>query len=51
VCETCGRYIKIIDLRKDPAAVPVIDDLATVPLDLWAIERGYEKIELNLAGI
>ncbi|HHT9120410.1 MAG TPA: formate dehydrogenase accessory protein FdhE [Candidatus Hypogeohydataceae bacterium YC41] len=51
VCETCGRYIKTVDLGKDPEAVPVVDELATAPLDLWAREQGYEKLELNLAGI
>lgn len=50
-CETCGQYIKTIDLGKDPEAVPVVDELATIPLDIWARERGYEKLELNLAGI
>ncbi|HHT9154817.1 MAG TPA: formate dehydrogenase accessory protein FdhE [Candidatus Tripitaka sp. YC43] len=50
-CETCRQYIKTIDLGKDPEAVPVVDELATIPLDVWARERGYEKMELNLAGI
>ena len=50
-CETCGQYIKTIDLGKDPEAVPVVDELATIPLDVWAREKGYEKLELNLVGI
>jgi FdhE protein len=50
-CDTCGQYIKTIDLGKDPEAVPVVDELATIPLDIWAREKGYQKLELNLAGI
>lgn len=50
-CETCRQYIKTIDLGRDPEAVPVVDELATIPLDVWVRERGYEKLELNLAGI
>lgn len=51
VCDTCRQYIKTIDMGKDLDAVPVVDELATVPLDLWARDRGYIKLELNLAGI
>ncbi len=31
-------------------AVPV-DEVAGASLDLWALERGYQKIELNLVGL
>ncbi len=47
-CDTCQTYIKTVDLTKDGLAVPVVDELATTPLDLWAHERGYKKLELNL---
>lgn len=40
-CETCHGYLKTIDLTVDGLAVPLVDDLASVPLDLWAAERGY----------
>lgn len=40
-CETCLRYLKTIDLTVDGLAVPVVDDLASITLDLWAAERGY----------
>ncbi len=50
-CDTCKRYIKGIDLRKDIRAVPLIEEIATPALDLWARENGYTKVELNLAGI
>jgi formate dehydrogenase maturation protein FdhE len=26
----------------------VVDDLATLPLDLWAREQGYQRIRPNL---
>jgi formate dehydrogenase maturation protein FdhE len=33
---TCRRYLKTVDLNKNGLAVPVVDELATIPLDLWA---------------
>jgi FdhE protein len=50
-CETCRRYIKTVDLTKNGHAVPVVDELAFIPLDLWAAEHGYQKIYPNLLGI
>jgi formate dehydrogenase formation protein len=50
-CERCGRYIKTVDLRRLGLAVPLIDEVAAASLDIWASERGYEKIELNLVGL
>jgi formate dehydrogenase maturation protein FdhE len=32
-------------------AAPLIDEIAAAPLDLWAREHGYTKIELNLVGV
>jgi len=49
-CEICRRYLITFDLRKDPRAVPVVDELAALPLDLVAAERGYTKIARNLMG-
>jgi formate dehydrogenase maturation protein FdhE len=51
VCETCQRYLHHVDLSKDPAAIPAIDELAALPLDVWARERGYRKLQPNLVGI
>jgi FdhE protein len=51
VCETCRRYLKTIDLTRLGTAIPIVDEVAAAPLDVWARERGYEKIELNLLGI
>jgi len=49
-CEMCRRYLITVDLRKDPRAVPLVDELAALPLDLVAAERGYTKIARNLMG-
>ena len=50
-CDTCRRYLKSIDLTKDARPVPPVDELAAIPLDLWAREQGYLKIQPNLAGM
>lgn len=49
-CEMCRRYLITVDLRKDPRAVPLVDELTALPLDLVAAERGYTKIARNLMG-
>jgi len=49
-CEMCRRYLITVDQRKDPRAVPTVDELAALPLDLVAAERGYTKIARNLMG-
>jgi len=50
-CESCKQYIKGIDQTRFGLAVPLIDDVASAALDLWATEKGYAKIELNLVGL
>jgi FdhE protein len=50
-CESCRTYLKTVDLTKNGLAVPLVDELATIPLDLWAKEHGYVKLEPNLLGI
>lgn len=50
-CDTCKRYVKSIDLSLDARPIPEVDDLASLPLDLWAAEEGYRRIEPGLAGI
>ena len=47
-CRTCRRYLKSVDLRVVGLGVPLVDDLATPELDLWAAEQGLEKIVPNL---
>lgn len=50
-CNTCRTYIKDVDLSKELQAVPLVDEIATMPLDVIAAERGYHKLELNLIGM
>lgn len=47
-CDTCRHYLKTIDLTRDGRAVPYVDDLATVSLDLWAQNQGYARLRSNL---
>jgi len=49
-CDSCRRYLLSIDLAAEPAAVPLVDEMAAIPLDLFARERGYAKIITNLMG-
>jgi FdhE protein len=51
VCDSCRGYLSIVDLSREPEAIPVVDELAGLPLDLWALEHGYHKLQPNLAGI
>lgn len=50
-CETCKHYLKGVDLTRLGTAKPLVDEVAAAPLDLWATEQGYTKIELNLVGL
>jgi FdhE protein len=50
-CDTCRYYIKTVDLTKNGHAVPVVDELATIPLNLWAQEHEYVKLRANLLGL
>lgn len=52
-CETCSAYVKTFDLRRPGAAtvVPLVDDVATVSLDLWAREQGLHRPVVSLAGV
>jgi formate dehydrogenase accessory protein FdhE len=49
-CDTCKFFVRTIDLTKDGHAVPVVDDLAAIPLTLWAHELGYSRLQPNLLG-
>lgn len=51
VCDTCRTYIKSVNLTKDGFAIPEVDELATVALDVWADDHGYAKLEPNLLGL
>jgi FdhE protein len=47
-CDTCKSYLKTVDLTKSALGDPVVDEIASVPLDLWAQGQGYAKIQRNL---
>lgn len=49
-CEACHTYLVTVDCPKDRDAVPVVDELVALPLDLYARERGFRKITPNLMG-
>lgn len=44
-CDGCKTYIKSVDLTRDCHVVPVVDELATVALNVWAQSRRYNKLE------
>jgi FdhE protein len=50
-CDSCRTYLKSVDLTKDGHAVPVVDEIASVALDIWAEEHGYSKLEGNVLGM
>jgi FdhE protein len=50
-CDACHTYIKSVDLTKNGLADPLVDELAPVPLDLWAQKHGYAKLHPNLLGL
>jgi hypothetical protein len=49
-CATCHRYLIEIDMARDGRAVPEVDELAALPLDLYAAEQGLTKVTPNLMG-
>ena len=52
-CRTCHGYIKTFDLREKGAAqvVPLVDDVATLTLDVWVREREFSRTSVSLAGV
>jgi FdhE protein len=50
-CDSCRVYVKAVDLTVDGHAEPVVDDLATLPLDLWAADQGYRRLRPNLLRV
>lgn len=49
-CTTCKRYLIEVDLARDSRAVPEVDELAALPLDLYAADEGLTKVTPNLMG-
>lgn len=51
VCDACGNYLKIADLRRfDRAWMPLLDDLASLTLDMYARQMGYNRPTLSAWG-
>ena len=50
-CDSCHGYLVTVDQSKDPAAIPLVDEVAASPLGMVAEERGYRKLQRNLFGI
>ena len=51
VCESCRKYLHQVNFAKDREAVPDVDEIAALPLDVWAGEQGFQKLHPNLVGI
>jgi len=49
-CSTCNRYLIEVDLGRDARAVPEVDELTALPLDLYAADEGLTKLTPNLMG-
>ena len=49
-CESCKRYLLGVDLLAEPAAVPLVDEISALPLDLYARDKGFSKLTPNLMG-
>ena len=50
-CDSCRGYFLVVDLEKDPRAIPEVDEMVGIPLDLWAVDAGYMKLRANIVGI
>jgi hypothetical protein len=52
-CETCHTYLKGFDFRQPGAreVIPLVDDVATLTLDLWATDQGYHRASRSMAGV
>jgi formate dehydrogenase maturation protein FdhE len=47
-CDSCRSYIKTVDLTKSGLGEPIVDEMAAIPLDLWAQKQGYTTLQTNL---
>jgi FdhE protein len=52
-CDSCHTYMKTFDLRERGGRdiVPLVDDVATLALDVWAHEKGLRRSGVSLAGV
>lgn len=49
-CESCHSYLIEVVMAQDGRAVPEVDELAAIPLDLYAADQGLTKVTPNLMG-
>jgi FdhE protein len=49
-CDSCRRYLLGVDLLAEPTAVPLVDEMSALPLDLYARDKGFSKLTPNLMG-
>lgn len=50
-CETCRCYVYTVERSQDREAIADVDELTALPLDVWAAEQGFRKLQPNLLGI
>jgi formate dehydrogenase maturation protein FdhE len=52
-CDTCRAYVKTFDLRQPGGkdVIPLVDDVATLTLDVWAHENGLVRPAASFAGV
>lgn len=50
-CPACGTYLHVIRVDLEPRAVPEVDEIAAIAMDVWALQQGWEKIHPNLIGL
>ena len=50
-CQTCNAYIHLLSPERELQMIPEVDELALLPLDVWAQEQGFHKVWPNLAGL
>jgi len=47
-CESCGGWLKSLDLTREAELLPLPDDVWSCAVDLWASEQGYARIGNHL---
>jgi len=51
VCDACQRYMHLVRRDREPEAIPELDELVALPLDVMCLDYGFVKIHPNLAGV
>jgi len=49
-CDTCRSYVLSVNMARCPEAEPWVDDLAALPVHLWAQGQGYSRKVAGLFG-